>query len=63
MGGYLREPQANCEIRSRPRTAAEGEGEIAHMVESSSSRWTPQEDALFRRMAEATPVKAAKDAV
>jgi hypothetical protein len=23
------------------------------MVESRSSRWTPQEDALFRRMAEA----------
>ena len=31
---------------------AEGEGEI--VVESRSSRWTPQEDALLRRMAEAS---------
>src|SRR6266436_10280182 len=31
----------------------EGEGEIGYMVESRSSRWTPQEDALFRQMAEA----------
>ena len=26
------------------------------MVESRSSRWTPQEDALFRKMAEANAV-------
>ena len=31
----------------------EGEGEMRAMVEIRSNRWTPLEDDLFRRMAEA----------
>ena len=32
MGAYLREPQANCKIRSISRTATEGEGEMSARV-------------------------------